>query len=106
MTLQSHLTTDHGRGWVRPGQGQTWHLQHVTDCASHPMRTVLQCRRLLNLPPMHMCPPHQAVESGLWEKAVTDLPDANTWPTWGALRERVLTACTVVRARPMQQPLV
>lgn len=37
------------------------------------------------------------MESGLWEKAVTDLPDANTWPTWGALRERVLTACTVIR---------
>lgn len=39
----------------------------------------------------------QAVESGTWEKPVTDLPDANTWPTWGALRERVLTACREVR---------
>jgi hypothetical protein len=53
----------------------------------------------------------QAVESGLWEKPVTDLPDANTWPTWGALRERVLTACREVRdsalpptTRPLHTP--
>lgn len=43
-------------------------------------------------------PPHdasweRAVESGKWEKPATDLPDANTWPTWGALRERVLVSC-------------
>ncbi|GFR43643.1 hypothetical protein Agub_g4745 [Astrephomene gubernaculifera] len=47
-------------------------------------------------------PPHdasweRAVESGVWEKPVTDLPDANTWPTWGALRERVLTACREIK---------
>ncbi|KAG2445624.1 hypothetical protein HXX76_000234 [Chlamydomonas incerta] len=47
-------------------------------------------------------PPHdgsweRAVESGTWDKAVTDLPDANTWPTWGALRERVLTACREIK---------
>ncbi len=23
--------------------------------------------------------------------------DANTWPTWGALRERILTACREIR---------
>ncbi len=34
----------------------------------------------------------QAVQSGLWELPPTSLPDANTWPTWGALRERILTA--------------
>lgn len=34
----------------------------------------------------------QAVQSGLWELPPTSLPDAHTWPTWGALRERVLTA--------------
>lgn len=45
----------------------------------------------------HCVPIYQAVESGVWEKPVTDLPDANTWPTWGALRERVLTACREVR---------
>lgn len=43
-------------------------------------------------------PPHdpsweRTVETGIWERQSTDLPDANTWPTWGALRERVLTAC-------------
>ena len=41
----------------------------------------------------------QAVDSGAWDKPVTDLPDANTWPTWGALRERVLTACREVSCR-------
>ncbi|MEW5312782.1 MAG: hypothetical protein WDW38_004390 [Sanguina aurantia] len=46
-------------------------------------------------------PPHdpsweKAVESGIWERPVTDLPDANIWPTWGALRERVLTSCVQV----------
>lgn len=34
----------------------------------------------------------QAVESGVWELPPTSLPDANTWPSWGALRERILTA--------------
>ncbi|GFH25899.1 uncharacterized protein HaLaN_23942, partial [Haematococcus lacustris] len=49
-------------------------------------------------------PPHEpswerTVETGLWERPATDLPDANMWPTWGALRERVLTAC-----KEVQQP--
>ncbi|KAL3146241.1 Dynein regulatory complex subunit 6 [Trebouxia sp. C0010 RCD-2024] len=34
----------------------------------------------------------KAVETGVWELPPTSLPDANTWPTWGALRERILTA--------------
>ena len=38
----------------------------------------------------------QAVESGIWDRPPTTLPDANTWPTWGALRERVLTATTEI----------
>lgn len=38
----------------------------------------------------------QAVESGIWDRPPTMLPDANTWPTWGALRERVLTATTEI----------
>ena len=38
----------------------------------------------------------QAVESGVWERPPTALPDANTWPTWGALRERVLTSTTEI----------
>lgn len=47
-------------------------------------------------------PPHdpsweRTVETGVWERPVLALPDANTWPTWGALRERVLTACKEVR---------
>lgn len=34
----------------------------------------------------------QAVETGSWELPPTSLPDANTWPTWSALRERILMA--------------
>ena len=36
------------------------------------------------------------MESGIWDRPPTALPDANTWPTWGALRERVLTATTEI----------
>lgn len=39
----------------------------------------------------------RTVETGIWERPVHSLPDANTWPTWGALRERVLTACKEIR---------
>ncbi|GAX74667.1 hypothetical protein CEUSTIGMA_g2115.t1 [Chlamydomonas eustigma] len=47
-------------------------------------------------------PPHdgsweRTVENGTWEKPATDLPDANVWPTWGALRERVLMACKEIK---------
>lgn len=47
-------------------------------------------------------PPHdpnweRTVEGGVWEKPATDLPDANTWPTWGALRERVLISCKEIK---------
>lgn len=41
----------------------------------------------------------QTVEQGIWEKPTTDLPDANTWPTWGALRERVLISCSEIKIR-------
>mmetsp|Transcript_22964 Transcript_22964/g.74818 ORF Transcript_22964/g.74818 Transcript_22964/m.74818 type:complete len:260 (-) Transcript_22964:128-907(-) len=34
----------------------------------------------------------RAVESGRWDRPAEALPDASQWPTWGALRERVLTA--------------
>eukprot|EP00983_Pelagomonas_calceolata_P013618 436503-Pelagomonas_calceolata.AAC.2 len=34
------------------------------------------------------------------------LADANTWPTWGALRERVLTACKEVDLAHMQSPFM
>lgn len=33
-----------------------------------------------------------AVETGVWSAPVEDLPDPALWPTWGALRERVLGA--------------
>lgn len=39
----------------------------------------------------------QAVETGTWSAPVEELPDPGLWPTWGALRERVLgaTKCDV-----------
>jgi len=41
-------------------------------------------------------PPHdpgweRSVESGRWDRPAEALPDASQWPTWGALRERILT---------------
>jgi hypothetical protein len=39
----------------------------------------------------------QAVQSGRWERPPDALPDASSWPTWGALRERILTSCKQVR---------
>ena len=35
----------------------------------------------------------QAVVSGVLDFSPAELPDANTWPTHGALRERLLLAC-------------
>ncbi|KAI8474942.1 MAG: hypothetical protein J3K34DRAFT_489365 [Monoraphidium minutum] len=49
------------------------------------------------LEPEHDPSWERSVQSGLWERAVTALPDANTWPTWGALRERVLASCREIR---------
>ena len=37
-----------------------------------------------------------AIESGIWNAPVEELPDPNAWPTWGALRERVLGATRCV----------
>ena len=43
----------------------------------------------------------QAVESGVWDRPADALPDASDWPTWGALRERILmNAKEVRRASP------
>ena len=38
----------------------------------------------------------QAVTSGVLDFSPADLPDANSWPTHGALRERLLLACRAV----------
>jgi len=35
----------------------------------------------------------RAVASGRWDRPPDALPDASQWPTWGALRERILTSC-------------
>lgn len=32
------------------------------------------------------------IENGVWSAPVEELPDPSMWPTWGALRERVLGA--------------
>ena len=42
----------------------------------------------------------QAVENGKWDRPAEALPDAALWPTWGALRERILTNSVEVRAFP------
>jgi hypothetical protein len=47
--------------------------------------------------PVHDPSWERAVDTGVWERSAIDLPDANTWPTWGALRERVLTACKEIK---------
>lgn len=43
------------------------------------------------LSPHHLL---QAVESKRWVLPPDSLPDSTQWPTWGALRERILTSCT------------
>lgn len=40
----------------------------------------------------------QTLATGVWERSVSVLPDPALWPTWQALREQVLGACTEVRA--------
>ncbi|KAK9820519.1 hypothetical protein WJX72_011209 [[Myrmecia] bisecta] len=47
--------------------------------------------------PDHDASWERAVDSGIWDRPPPALPDANTWPTWGALRERILTACKEIR---------
>mmetsp|Transcript_17803 Transcript_17803/g.34028 ORF Transcript_17803/g.34028 Transcript_17803/m.34028 type:complete len:263 (-) Transcript_17803:359-1147(-) len=47
-------------------------------------------------------PPHdpgweRSVQSGRWERPPDALPDASSWPTWGALRERILTSCKEIK---------
>lgn len=45
------------------------------------------------LEPEHDPSWERSVQSGVWDRPVSALPDANTWPTWGALRERLLASC-------------
>lgn len=47
-------------------------------------------------------PPHdpgweRAVEQGRWDRPIDALPDPNAWPTWGALRERIILSCMTIR---------
>lgn len=39
----------------------------------------------------------QAVSGQQWTLDPCRLPDAYSWPTWGALRERVLQACKLIK---------
>ena len=45
-------------------------------------------------------PFQQAVADGRWDRPVEALPDASQWPTWGALRERILSSAVQVRREP------
>ncbi|GAQ84609.1 hypothetical protein KFL_001970100 [Klebsormidium nitens] len=38
----------------------------------------------------------KAIATGRWERSVSVLPDPALWPTWQALREQVLGACTEI----------
>ena len=38
----------------------------------------------------------QAVEQGRWDRPIDALPDPNAWPTWGALRERIILSCMTI----------
>jgi hypothetical protein len=54
-----------------------------------------------------VCVWRQAVQCGRWERAPDALPDASSWPTWGALRERILTSCKQVReSQPALTPIL
>lgn len=39
-------------------------------------------------------PSYQAVDNEKWLLPPDELPNSMEWPTWGALRERILTSCT------------
>lgn len=65
-------------------------------CRSRHVRNLNQNdKSFLFHPPL--CVFHQAVETGIWERPVDALPDAMQWPTWGALRERILTSCREIK---------
>ena len=56
-------------------------------------------------------PPHdpgweRAVEARRWDRPLDALPDPAVWPTWGALRERILSSCNEIRVRcpPLPPP--
>jgi len=47
-------------------------------------------------------PPHdpgweRAVERRVWDRPLDALPDPAAWPTWGALRERILCSCETIK---------
>lgn len=44
------------------------------------------------------------MEAKKWVFPPEELPDSMTWPTWGALRERILTACTEILADAYHVP--
>ena len=39
----------------------------------------------------------RCLKQGIWERPIEALPSASAWPTWGALRERILLGCTEIR---------
>jgi hypothetical protein len=46
--------------------------------------------------PLHDPGWNRAVADGRWDRPVEALPDASQWPTWGALRERILSSAVKV----------
>jgi len=94
-----------------PHEHATVHFESITHsllavCAASPFPPSLlapgaacsnSCpHRRAPLPRQQAATLRQAVASGVLDFSPADLPDANTWPTHGALRERLLLACRAV----------
>lgn len=44
----------------------------------------------------------QAISNKKWDKSPDLLPDSSRWPTWGALRERILATCQEIAVNDSQ----
>ena len=80
----------HDPGWERVGLTRaTTRLPSDLQPASR--RPHPETFRWRSPPSSLMFSRSQAVKDKRWNRPVEALPDASKWPTWGALRERILT---------------
>jgi len=54
--------------------------------------------------PQHKQAWEQAVDNEKWLLPPDELPNSMEWPTWGALRERILTSCTEIIVNAFSVP--
>ena len=80
--LARELATSRANGLDVPAQSPS--LTHSTL----PTPTLSRARTFPSL---------QAVEQGRWDRPIDALPDPNAWPTWGALRERIILSCMTIQ---------